>query len=99
VSRIRFGEVSPWLFTNHPMGNPPPPEGYPWGLPLLYLVWVVAIVMLYLPCRWFAGLKAGRKDWWLSYRLPAAARSRYGCGRGGIAMLRRQLAFWDAGPG
>ena len=28
MSKIRLGTVSPWLFTNHPMGNPPPPEGY-----------------------------------------------------------------------
>src|SRR4029450_3857919 len=23
VSKMRLGEVSPWLFANHPMGNPP----------------------------------------------------------------------------
>ena len=67
VSIIRLGKVSPWLFTNHPMGNPPPPEGYTWSLPLLYLVWAVAIVILFFPCRWFASLKGKRKDWWLSY--------------------------------
>ena len=67
VSRIRLGSVSWWLFTNHPMGNPPPPEGYTWSLPLLYLVFAVAIAILYLPCRWFAGLKARRSEWWLRY--------------------------------
>jgi hypothetical protein len=67
VSKVRLGEVSPWLFANHPMGNPPPPDGYPWGLGLLYAVWVVAIAMLYPACRWFAELKSRRKDWWLSY--------------------------------
>jgi hypothetical protein len=67
VSKIRLGEVSPWLFTNPPMGNPGPPDGYTWGLPLLYAVWAVAIVMLYFACRWFADLKARRKDWWLGY--------------------------------
>ena len=67
VSKIRLGEVSPWLFTNHPMDNPPPPEGYTWSLLLLYVVWVVAIVILYFACRWFAGIKARRRDWWLSY--------------------------------
>ena len=67
VSRIRLGEASPWLFTNHPMGNPPPPDGYPWSLPLLYIVWLVAIVMLYPACRWFADFKATRREWWLSY--------------------------------
>ena len=67
VSRIRLGEVTPWLFTNHPLANPPAPEGYTWGLDLLYLVWAVAVVMLYFPCRWYAELKARRRDWWLKY--------------------------------
>lgn len=67
VSFIRQGAVSPWLFANHPMGNPPAPQGYTWSLGLLYLVWWVAIVILYLACRWFAGLKARRRDAWLRY--------------------------------
>ena len=67
VSVVTLGSVSPWLFANHPMGNPPPPDGYTWSLGLLYLVWVIAIVLLYCPCRWFADLKARRDDWWLSY--------------------------------
>lgn len=67
VSAITLGRVSPWLFANHPMGNPPPPAGYTWSLPLLYLVFAVAIVLLYFPCRWFADLKARRRDWWLRY--------------------------------
>jgi len=67
VSKIRLGQVSPWLFTNHPMGNPPPPDGDTWSLPLLYVVWAAAILTLYLPCRWFADLKARRSDWWLRY--------------------------------
>jgi uncharacterized membrane protein len=67
VSAVRLGGVSPWLFANHPMGNPPPPAGYTWSLGLLYCVWLVAVVALYFPCRWFAELKARRKDWWLGY--------------------------------
>src|SRR5271156_4968947 len=67
VSKIRLGVVSPWLFTNHPMGNPEPPEGYIWSLPLLYLIWGITIGLLYLPCQWFADLKARRNDWWLKY--------------------------------
>jgi uncharacterized membrane protein len=67
VSKIRLGVVSPWLFANHPMGNPPPPEGYAWSLPLLYLVWGAVILILYFPCRWFAGLKAKRTHSWLRY--------------------------------
>jgi uncharacterized membrane protein len=67
VSQLRLGEVSPWLFTNHPMGNPRPPEGYAWPLVLVYGVWAVAIALLYPACRWFSGLKARRGDWWLKY--------------------------------
>jgi uncharacterized membrane protein len=67
VSKIRLGEVSPWLFAHHPMGSPDPPDGYVWDLGLLYAVWLTAIVLLYFPCRWFAHLKARRNDWWLRY--------------------------------
>ncbi len=67
VSKIRLGYVSPWLFTNHPMGNPEPPDGYVWSLPLLYLVWAIAIMILYFACRWFSDFKARRNDWWLKY--------------------------------
>jgi uncharacterized membrane protein len=67
VSFIRLGEVSPWLFANHPMGNPPAPPGYMWSLGLLYLVWAIAVGLLYVPCRWFAGVKSRRRDWWLGY--------------------------------
>ena len=67
VSWIRQATVDPWLFANHPMGSPPPPEGYVWSLGLLYLVWAITIAILYFACRWFAELKARRKDPWLSY--------------------------------
>jgi len=67
VSVLRTGAVDPWLFTNHPMGNPPVPEGYAWSLGLLYLVWAVAVALLYFACRWFASVKAKRRSWWLSY--------------------------------
>jgi uncharacterized membrane protein len=67
VSKIRLGEVSAWLFANHPMGAPPPPDGYTWSLPLLYAVWAVTLVMLWPACRWFAQVKAGRPGALLRY--------------------------------
>ena len=67
ICKIKLGYVSPWLFANHPMGNPEPPEGYQWSLPLLYLTWAITVVLLYFACRWFAELKARRADWWLKY--------------------------------
>jgi uncharacterized membrane protein len=55
-----------WLFHGgFAFGQMPPEFGF--GLPFVYLMWGVAIVMLYLPCRWFAGLKQRRRDVWLSY--------------------------------
>jgi uncharacterized membrane protein len=45
----------------------PLPAGYGHGLPFIYLVWITVVAILYLPCKWFADLKARRKDAWLSY--------------------------------
>lgn len=43
------------------------PKGYGLGLPGVYLVWGTVVVALYPLCRWVAGVKARRRDWWLSY--------------------------------
>ncbi len=67
VSFLTTGTVDGWLFTNHPMGNPPPPDGYAWSLATLYLVWAAVIALLYVACRWFAALKSARTEWWLKY--------------------------------
>ena len=67
VATVRSPAAIPWLFENHPMWMPEAPPGYRWSLPLLYLVFAVAIALLYFPCRWFAQLKARRSDKWLSY--------------------------------
>lgn len=48
-----------------PFGLSPPDAGF--GLGVVYLGWVLGLGLLYLPCRWFAGVKARRKDRWLSY--------------------------------
>jgi hypothetical protein len=67
VSLIREGSANPWLFANHPMGNPPPPPGYTWSLQLLYLVWAIVIGVLYVACRWYAGVKAKSRSVVFSY--------------------------------
>jgi hypothetical protein len=43
------------------------PEGYGHGLAFIYLMWVIVIVILYYPCRWFSRMKGQKKAWWLSY--------------------------------
>lgn len=67
VSQIRMGTIVPWLFANHPMGSGRPPEGYSWGLGLLYLVWLGVVVLLYLASRWYANLKVRRRAAWMAY--------------------------------
>jgi len=49
-----------------PIFNPVPPQAA-FSLPIIYLIWISVVAVLYLPCRWFAGVKARRHDWWLSY--------------------------------
>ena len=43
------------------------PKEYGFGLPVVYLAWLAVVATLYLPCRWFAGVKQRRHDVWLSY--------------------------------
>jgi uncharacterized membrane protein len=67
VSVVREGRIDPWLFANHPMMNPPPPDGYMWRLSLLYAVFIVVVAMLYFPCRWYARRKATAPAPWMRY--------------------------------
>ena len=54
-----------WLFSPAALG--PAPEGWELGLPGVYAAWAVAVALLYLPCRLFAGVKARHPGGWLSY--------------------------------
>jgi uncharacterized membrane protein len=44
-----------------------PPPGFGVSLGPIYLIWVAIVLAMYLPCRWFAGVKQGRRGGWLSY--------------------------------
>ena len=44
---------------------PPGSVGFP--LWVVYALWLVGLLLLYPLCRWFAGVKQRRRDWWLSY--------------------------------
>jgi uncharacterized membrane protein len=61
-----FHQPTAWLFHGANYMNPIPP-GYGHNLPFIYLMWMTAILLLYYPCRWFAGVKTRHKNWWLSY--------------------------------
>jgi len=62
---LRDGSVHPEWFASAPYVSVPEEES--WGLPLLYLVFAVVVVLLYFPCRWFAGFKAHRPASWVRY--------------------------------
>lgn len=54
-----------WQFLSLDTGSFP--KWYGVSLPGVYLIWAIVIALLYFPCKWFAGLRARRGDWWLSY--------------------------------
>lgn len=60
ISLFRFGAEA---------ATPPPgPAGAAlWPLWTAFVAWAVALLVLYPACRWFAGVKRRRDDWWLSY--------------------------------
>ena len=68
VCLVRFGEAS-GMFASPTLGQYPftPPPGWGFSLPGVYLWWAIVVVLMYPACVWFAGLKARRDDWWLSY--------------------------------
>ena len=64
---LRFGwsplaGYGPWEVQ---VGSIPPNYGL--SLPMVYLLWIGVVLVLYPPCRWFAGVKSRRRDVWLSY--------------------------------
>jgi hypothetical protein len=68
-SYARFGTAA-WLFTAPAtpdvMGGTPP-KGYGFDLPMVYVFWIVAVLILYPLCKWFARYKQTHKQAWLSY--------------------------------
>lgn len=43
------------------------PPGWGVSLPMVYLTWIAVVVVLYLPCRWYAGVKRRHPGGVLSY--------------------------------
>ena len=56
-----------WLFQTPIDWFTHPPQGNGFSLVIVYLSWISGVLLLYPLCKWFAGVKARRKDWWLSY--------------------------------
>ena len=43
------------------------PKGWGYGLPVIVAVWAAVVLALYPACRWFAAVKAARRESWLRY--------------------------------
>lgn len=60
------GKPVAWLFRS-PLTFDAPPAEAGFSLAVVYVAWIIGVLLLYPLCKWFAGVKARRRDWWLSY--------------------------------
>jgi uncharacterized membrane protein len=65
IGSIRYGHFEQRLLLGPFGGNYP--DGYGYGLFVVYLVWLAIVLALYPVCAWFAGVKRRRKDAWLRF--------------------------------
>jgi len=62
-----------WGYNTSQIVNPNPrvrnfqPPGFGFDLFGVYVVWLLVIIILYLPCRWYYNYKRTHHQWWLSY--------------------------------
>ncbi len=68
VCAVRYGAVH-WMFESPDLAHFPitEPPGWPLPLPGVYAIWAGIIALMYLPCRWYAAVKARSASGWLSY--------------------------------
>ena len=69
---IRFGKSpqladGPWAVSIEAIKKGDISPDYGVSLPVVYLLWIAAVVILYWPCRWWAGVKQRHRHWLLSY--------------------------------
>jgi uncharacterized membrane protein len=55
---LHFMAIIAVLVTGHPVTV---------DLPTAYLIWIIAVFILYFPSRWFMKYKKEHKQWWLGY--------------------------------
>jgi uncharacterized membrane protein len=61
------GKPVAWMFRSAVDSFQPPPPGVGFNLAVVYACWIAGVLILYPLCKWFAGVKARRRNWWLSY--------------------------------
>ena len=65
---LAFGKPTAWLFQSPiDLSSGTPPQGTGFNLGVVYLAWIIGVLITYPLCKWFAGVKQRRRDWWLSY--------------------------------
>jgi uncharacterized membrane protein len=66
---LRYGEVAFLLEPMPSVGGSIDsyPVGFGYSLPSVYLIWLLVLALSFPLCRWFAGVKNRRSDWWLGY--------------------------------
>jgi uncharacterized membrane protein len=62
---ISFGKPWKWLVKTPIDWQYQPGMGF--NLIVVHACWIGGVLLLYPLCKWFAGVKARRRDWWLSY--------------------------------
>lgn len=72
IQTIHVGLFFATGFTSKQIDNPHGffrffPDGFGLSLPGVYGVWLVVILLLYRPCKWFGRYKKTHRQWWLSY--------------------------------
>ena len=65
VAHVLAGKPWRFLIGGFMTGTVPPGVGF--NLAVVYACWVIGVLLLYPLCKRFAGVKARRRDWWLSY--------------------------------
>jgi hypothetical protein len=65
VNAIRTGQMHPDWYLTAPFTFIE--EDFRWGLPVLYMVWLVDVVILYFMSKWYVSFKQKYPDGWLKY--------------------------------
>ena len=65
ISGLIIGEPISTFVKNGALFDP----NLKWGfsLQVVYVYWIAAVLLLYFPCKWFAGIKRKYDYWWLRY--------------------------------
>jgi len=67
IAGLIAGQPVAWQFASPVDKFTSLPTGIGFPIWIVYLCWIIGVLLLYPLCKWFAGVKARRRDWWLSY--------------------------------